>query len=281
MPELPEVQTIASDLDEALAGRTIEAALVSFDKIVASDLPRFHELLTGAAIESVTRLGKWVRFCLKGAEGPVALLAHLKMTGQFHLGPWPENESDWPPHTRAAFRISGFPPGNEALFYKDIRKFGRLRAFDQTELAEFLTRLNLAPDPFAMKADDFYKRLAAKKGRLKTVLLDQEVVAGLGNIYVDEVLFAARLSPSLSAQKISREKSDEILNQARRILTASIAARGSTTNNYQGLKGGGSFQKQHKVYGRAGEPCPVCGAAIERITLGGRGTHYCPECQRG
>ncbi|UQZ90299.1 DNA-formamidopyrimidine glycosylase [Deltaproteobacteria bacterium Smac51] len=281
MPELPEVQTIASDLDDVVGGKTIAAVAVSFDKIVASDLNRFHKLLTGATIDSVTRLGKWVCFSLSGTEGPVTMLAHLKMTGQFHLGAWPEGESDWPPHTRAAFRLKGLPAENDTLFYKDIRKFGRLRAFDLMELEEFLEHLGLGPDPFDMEPDDFYKRLTSKKGRLKSVLLNQQVVAGLGNIYVDECLFASGLLPTTSACKLSRPDTDRILTEARRILAASIKARGSTTSNYEGLKGGGSFQKSHNVYGRAGEPCPVCGSPIEKSVVGGRGTHHCPHCQRG
>jgi formamidopyrimidine-DNA glycosylase len=281
MPELPEVHTIAADLDEIVGGHTIEAVAVSFDKIVATDPARFHQLLTGAAIEKVARFGKWIRFSLKNSEGPAAMLVHLKMTGQFHLGQWPQGEADWPPHTRAAFKISGFPPESDTLFYKDIRKFGRLRAFDLMDLEEFTERLNLGPDPFEMDFDDFHQRLSAKKGRLKAVLLDQEVLAGLGNIYVDEVLFAARLLPTTAAAKVSREDSGLILAEARRILAASIAARGSTTSNYQGLKGGGSFQKQHKIYGRAGQPCPVCGTAIEKTLVAGRGTHHCPHCQQG
>jgi formamidopyrimidine-DNA glycosylase len=280
MPELPEVHTIAADLDEIVGGRIIEAVAVSFDKIVASDLPRFHQLLTGAAIDSVQRVGKWISFSLSANEGPAAMLVHLKMTGQFLMGQWPQTDAQWPPHARAAFKIQGFPPENDTLFYKDIRKFGRLRAFDLMELEEFFSRLNLGPDPFAMDSDDFFKRLSAKKGRLKTVLLDQEVLAGLGNIYVDEVLFAARLLPTTVSAQISRRDSGRILAEARRILAASIAARGSTTNNYQGLKGGGSFQKSHQVYGRAGEPCQVCGTGIEKTIIAGRGTHYCPHCQK-
>ncbi len=281
MPELPEVQTIAADLNAVVGGRSIERAAVSFDKIVATDLTRFHRLLTGAAIDSVTRLGKWIRFSLSGGEGPAALLVHLKMTGQFHLGAWPEKAADWPPHARAAFKIGGFPPESGALFYKDIRKFGRLRAFDGLELEDFLENLNLGPDPFAMEPEDFHQRLSAKKGRLKSVLLDQEVVAGLGNIYVDEALFAAGLSPAAPAFRLNRPESDRLLFEARRILAASIQARGSTTSNYQGLRGGGSFQQSHKVYGRAEEPCPVCGSPIEKSRINGRGTHHCPRCQRG
>lgn len=280
MPELPEVQTIATDLDEILRGATIRDVAVSFDKIVATDIARFHRLVQGARIDSVKRLGKWIRLALTGCEGPAVMLAHLKMTGQFILGHWPKKDDAWPPHTRAAFRLTGLPSKGDTLFYKDIRKFGRLRAFDLMELDEFLTKLNLAPDPFEMEAADFHQRLSGKKSRLKPVLLDQQVVAGLGNIYVDEVLFAARLLPTVRANTLTRAESGRILKEARRILTASIAVRGSTTNNYQGLRGGGAFQSHHKVYGRAGEPCPVCGHPIEKTVLAGRGTHYCPHCQR-
>ncbi|MDR1920470.1 MAG: bifunctional DNA-formamidopyrimidine glycosylase/DNA-(apurinic or apyrimidinic site) lyase [Candidatus Adiutrix sp.] len=282
MPELPEAETMAADLDEAVGGRRIEEVSVSCAKIVASEAGRFAWLLTGAEIIRVKRLGKWIHFVLKSENGAAALLVHLKMTGQFHLGAWPEGQGGrgWLPHDRAAFRLSGLPPESEALFYRDIRKFGRLRAFDAAELDLFLAELALGPDALAVSEDEFHERLKAKKGRLKSVLLDQRVVAGLGNIYADESLFAAALSPLAPARALTRAQSDLLLREIRRILSASIRARGSTTSNYQGLKGGGSFQKSHKVYGRAGEPCPVCRGVVKRIVVGGRGAHYCPSCQR-
>lgn len=281
MPELPEVQTIASDLDEVVRGRTITQAAVSFPKIVAGDEVMFVDLLTGAKTLGVERFGKWIRFNLDGPTGAAAMLVHLKMTGQFHLGPWPEGKDGWVKHDHAAFRLSGLPAGEDALIYRDMRKFGRLRVFDRNDLTEFVAELGLGPDPLLVKSAEFHQRLTARKGKLKSVLLDQTVVAGLGNIYVDESLFAARLSPLASPAALTREETDRLLKEAKRILKASIAARGSTTSNYQGLKGGGSFQKTHNVYHRAGEPCPSCGAAIERLVLGGRATHYCARCQPG
>lgn len=278
MPELPEVQTIAADLDELVGGSIIEAAAVNYPKIVAGDVDRFVMLVSGAKIERIERFGKWIRFILAGPSGPAAMLVHLKMTGQFDLGSWPEPDG-WPNHAHAAFRLAARPPEQNTLFYRDIRKFGRLRAFDQAKLSEFLLHLNQGPDPLTVSADEFHQRLTARKGRLKCVLLDQTTVGGLGNIYVDEGLFAAGLSPLRSAATLSRAETDRLLAETRRILTASIKARGSTTSNYQGLKGGGSFQHSHQAYGRTGQPCPVCGSPIERCLVGGRSTHYCPHCQ--
>lgn len=279
MPELPEVQTIASDLDDLVGGRVIEAVQVRLAKIVAGDPGRLVRLLTGAAVGRVERLGKWIIFRLEGPAGPGALLVHLKMTGQFHLGPWPKTDADWPAYAHAAFRLTGRPPESGALFYQDMRQFGRLRAFDPAGLEAFLAALELGPDPLTVTPAEFHRRLTARRGRLKGVLLDQSVVAGLGNIYADECLFAAWLSPLRSAASLTVTESKRLLDDIKRILTEAIAARGSTTNNYQGLKGGGSFQHAHQAYGRAGEPCPRCGAPLERLVVAGRSTHFCPHCQ--
>ena len=278
MPELPEVQTIAADLDEAVRGLTIMEAAVGCEKIIPGGVGGFRRLLAGAKIEEVRRLGKWVHFRLGATSGPAHLLAHLKMTGQFQLGPWPAPGS-WPKHIHAALRLGGRPAGAPALLYRDIRKFGRLRAFDQAGFEAFLKELTQGPDPLTVTAEEFHLRLTARRGRLKAVLLDQTTVAGFGNIYVDESLFAARLSPLVSAAGLSRAETDRLLQNARRIFRAAIAARGSTTSNYQGLKGGGTYQASHQVYGKAGQPCPVCGAPIQKLTVGGRSTHICPTCQ--
>ena len=280
MPELPEVQTIAADLDEALRGLAITGALVGCEKITPGGAKNFRRRLVGTRIEEVRRLGKLVHFFLGGALGPAHLLAHLKMTGQFLLGPWP-GPGPPPKHVHASLRLAGRPAGSQALFYRDIRKFGRLWAFDQAGFNTFMKRLNQGPDPLTISGAEFHRRLTARRGRLKAVLLDQTMVAGFGNIYVDESLFAARLSPLIPAFSLSREATGRLLREAKRIFTAAISARGSTTSNYQGLKGPGNYQASHQVYGRAGEPCPVCGTAIQRLVVAGRGTHICPVCQPG
>lgn len=279
MPELPEVQTIASDLHEAVSGRVIEMALVSLGKIVVGDLTRFASLVTGSRIVAVKRLGKWLEFSLETNGEPATMLVHLKMTGQFHLNSW-SSPVHWHPHDHAAFRLSGLPSEQNTLYYRDIRQFGSLRVLNAPELSEFLTGLGLGPDPLLVNPSDFFKRLRRRKGRLKCVLLDQTTVSGLGNIYVDEGLFAAKLSPLRSAATLTRTETDRLLTELKRILMASIVVRGSTTSNYQGLKGGGHYQKQLQVYGRTGAPCPVCaGGPIERSVVSGRSTHTCPRCQ--
>ena len=280
MPELPEVQTIAADLDEAVRGLTISEAAADAEKIIPGDLNAFRRRLAGAKIEEISRLGKLIHFLLAGADGPVHLLAHLKMTGQFLLGPWPV-PGTWPKHIHAAFRLAGRPTASQALLYRDIRKFGRLRALDQAGFEAFLKELDQGPDPLTVSAEEFHRRLTARRGRLKAVILDQTNVAGFGNIYTDESLFAARLSPLAPASGLSRDETGRLLREARRIFTAAIDARGSTTSNYQGLKGPGAYQASHRVYGRAGQPCPICGTTIHRLLAAGRGTHICPSCQPG
>ncbi|MDR2387603.1 MAG: bifunctional DNA-formamidopyrimidine glycosylase/DNA-(apurinic or apyrimidinic site) lyase [Deltaproteobacteria bacterium] len=277
MPELPEAETMARDLNQRVAGFTISQVLLAFEKIVASDLKNFEKTLVGHQITKVARLGKWIKFELDSGG---ALLAHLKMTGQFIMGDWPGHLSgQWPAHTRAAFLLTD---GNsqQTLFYRDIRKFGRLRAFPQDELLSFLSQLGLGPDPLELKPEEFHQLVSIKKARLKQVLLDQSLVAGLGNIYVDESLFAAGLSPYRLATTLTADEASLLLSHIKRVLNESIAHRGSTVENYRGLEGPGSFQDQHLVYGKHGQNCPKCGQALAKARVGGRGTTYCPICQK-
>ncbi len=275
MPELPEVQTIVSDLNEMVSRRVISEVAVRLPKMMGGDADPFLALLPGAQIEEVIRLGKWV--CFKLDRNKLTLVVHLRMTGQFELGPWPETDH-WPLHCHVALRLNGFPPDQEALLYRDIRQFGRWFLLDPTELNIHLKKLG--PDSLLISPEEFHTRLTKKKSSLKSVLLDQSVIAGLGNIYVDESLFAARLSPTRSAASLVKEETDRLLAEIKRLLTASIATRGSTTSNYKGLKGPGSFQHQHQVYRHSGQPCPACGAQLERSVVAGRTTTFCPDCQR-
>ncbi|MDR2300862.1 MAG: bifunctional DNA-formamidopyrimidine glycosylase/DNA-(apurinic or apyrimidinic site) lyase [Deltaproteobacteria bacterium] len=277
MPELPEAETMARDLNSRVADQTISEVLVSFDKIVASDLSTFAPTLIGQKIERVGRIGKWIKFDLSSGG---ALLAHLKMTGQFVMGDWPGDLSgEWPAHTRAAFLLTG-ENSRQTLFYRDIRKFGRLRAFSPDGLRDFLKELGLGPDPLKLEPADFHSIVSGKKARLKQVLLDQGVIAGLGNIYVDESLFAAALSPFRLATTLSPEETSNLLTQIQRVLAKAIELRGSTVENYQGLEGPGSFQDHHLVYGKHGQNCPKCGEGLAKGRVGGRGTTYCPACQK-
>jgi formamidopyrimidine-DNA glycosylase len=279
VPELPEAETMARDLERRLKGRVLSEVLIAFEPIVAMEPTRFSELIAGHRVRRVGRLGKWIRLDLD--NGATALF-HLKMTGQFSMGPWPGDlAGPWPPHARVAFRV-GEASGSseEALFYHDIRKFGRLRAFSDSELPSFLEKLSLGPDALTVSPEDFYAGLKLRRGRLKAVLLDQSFLAGLGNIYADESLFASGLSPLRPADSLSSEESAGLLARVKSILTKAIEMRGSTVENYRGLEGGGDFQRFHQVYGKKGGLCPRCQTSLSCLTVGGRTTVYCPACQR-
>ena len=280
MPELPEVETIAGDLDSLLKGASIKNCQILFDKIVATGADLFKPMIVGAKIVKVRRLAKWIHFELEGPglSGPGDMMVHLRMTGQFCSGPWQIEPENFPPHVRLAFELEGFT--DEALFYRDIRKFGRLYLFSRPDFLKFLEKLKLGPDPFEINEEIFHERITKKNAHLKAVLLDQKVLSGLGNIYVDESLFAAALSPLRAADSLSAAESKILFQEIKRILNAAIKARGSTVSNYQGLKGAGAFQNQHKVYGKGGEPCPRCFSVLEKLTVGGRGSTYCSHCQK-
>jgi formamidopyrimidine-DNA glycosylase len=275
---------MASDLNRLVAGKTIEDVKVSFWPIVATDHDSFIKHLIGQKVRSVTRLGKWVKFNFRSES---SLLAHLKMTGQFISGPWPSDEfpnkfsdasSAWPPHARAAFLFSD-GKRKEAIFYSDVRKFGRLRLFDKSSVDGFLKSLKLGPDALTISRQDFHNRIVGSKKPIKQVLLDQTVLAGLGNIYADESLFAAGLSPHRKARELAEQESGRLLVEIKRILIEAIENRGSTVDNYQSLEGPGSYQSSHQVYGKGGRLCPKCSGALVRTIIGGRSSVHCPNCQ--
>jgi formamidopyrimidine-DNA glycosylase len=265
---------MARELAAKTLGWKIAEVLVNFAPIVASDWQSFTDLLTGREIELVKRIGKWIHFVLTQDHH---LLIHLKMTGQFHFDAWPSSE--WPSHCHAAFRLT-HQSQEQTLFYKDTRKFGRLRAFGPGQLEIFLNHLNLGPDALLASAKDYHERLVNTKGKLKAVLLDQTVLAGFGNIYADESLFAAKLSPLREAKTLTLEEVKNLHGQAQRILKKAIDCRGSTVSSYQAPEGAGSYQDHHKAYGKAGQPCPHCGQVLVKTVVAGRSTVFCPKCQK-
>ncbi|MDR1872352.1 MAG: bifunctional DNA-formamidopyrimidine glycosylase/DNA-(apurinic or apyrimidinic site) lyase [Deltaproteobacteria bacterium] len=280
MPELPEAETMARDLAAKTVGLTISKVLVSYPPIVASDKDAFSSLLTGQTITQVGRVGKWILLDLTQNRN---LLIHLKMTGQFEFGSFPKDLGDFPPHCHAAFGL--IEPNDSiiktTLFYKDTRKFGRLRAFGPGELAPFLNNLNLGPDALTASAEEYHVRLTkAARKKLKAALLDQTILAGFGNIYADETLLAARLSPLKAAGDLTLAEATILRTEAIRILNLAITHRGSTVSSYKAPDGAGSYQDQHLAYGKQGQPCPFCGQPLTKTTVGGRTTVHCPSCQK-
>jgi formamidopyrimidine-DNA glycosylase len=218
--------------------------------------------IAGSTVRAVRRRGKQIFFDLDRG----VLYVHLGMTGKLL---W---DADTGKHTRALIRFA-----EGTLQYEDIRQFGRLEFF--AELPSFLERVG--PDALTIDFQSFYSRLKAHRGPIKPLLLNQAFVGGLGNIYVDELLFAARMHPKALVGRISRKRAELLHRKMQELLELAIVHRGSSISDYVDAGGErGAFQDLHRVYGKTGQPCPECGSAIRRVVVAQRGTHYCPRCQR-
>jgi formamidopyrimidine-DNA glycosylase len=216
----------------------------------------------GARIRGVRRWGKHIVVDLDHGH----LIVHLGMTGQLLL------DSDPGPHTHATLRLDR----GLALRYNDIRQFGRLEYADK--LPDRLARLG--PEPLEIGEQEFIARLRARRSMLKPLLLNQQFLRGLGNIYADEALHRARLHPRAIASRLRPARASALYRAIRQVLGESIRHGGTSVSDYVGSDGRrGAFQRRLRVYGRTGESCPACGAPVRRIVLASRGTHFCPRCQ--
>lgn len=271
MPELPEVETIAAELNGALTGRTITAVAVHWARTVAAPDPAtFAAELCGRSICYVTRRGKWLALSLEPAG---ALLIHLRMSGRLLLEPADGPED---PHTRVVLALDN----GQRLRFSDPRKFGRMALVDCAE--EVLS--DLGPEPLAetFTPEQLAQMLGTRRTRIKPLLLDQHFLAGLGNIYTDEALWQAGIHPLRRANSLTDAEAARLHQAIRQVLTAAVAARGTTLEDtrYVGPNGvPGEFAARLAVYGRAGQPCRRCGTAIMRCVVGGRGTYLCARCQ--
>jgi formamidopyrimidine-DNA glycosylase len=246
VPEGPEVENVVRTLTPRLTGRTVLAT------------EGWEGPVIGKTVRRVTRFGKYI--VIHFDDG--MLQVHLRMTGKLLF------DGARTPYTRAIFTLD-----SGTLLYDDIRRFGRIRW--SSELPE------QGPDPLELSAAEFAQHLGQRRRQVKPLLLDQKFLRGLGNIYVDESLFAARLHPLATAASLSLPKRQELHAAIVAILEEAIRSGGSSISDYVDGNGRqGNFQDQHQVYGRAGAPCPRCGTPIQRIVVGQRGTHLCPRCQR-
>jgi len=283
MPELPEVENIRKGLTK-LKGQKILRVFVLQPQIVSGkgNLRRssarrtgeFSEGLKGEIIKSVERRGKNLLFRTKNGK---IVLAHLKMTGQFIYDPSGSVEPG--KHTRIIFELSG---GN--LFYNDIRRFGYVLYFpNRTALKETGHFENLGLEPFDRKftLNLFRTALKNRNSTLKSVLMNQEVVAGIGNIYADEICYAAKILPGKKASLLNKEEIKNLYRSIKSVLKQAIKLKGSSIRNYRLATGEeGGFAKMHQVYGRAGEPCFVCETKLAKSVIGNRTTVFCKNCQK-
>ncbi|MHB0875175.1 MAG: bifunctional DNA-formamidopyrimidine glycosylase/DNA-(apurinic or apyrimidinic site) lyase [Anaerolineae bacterium] len=268
MPELPEVETVVRTLAPRLVGARVEAVdVLSPLSVAPADPEAFTRDLTGRTFDSLGRRGKYV---VAGLDRGY-LIVHLRMTGQLLLC---QKGSEEPRFARLALHLDQ----ERLLWFSDMRKFGRfvLTADPATVLG------GLGPEPFDPSLDGptLHVMLRRHKRPLKSLLLDQTFVAGLGNIYADETLFVARLHPLTPANQLSAEQAAALLSAMRSVLSSAIDNRGTTIANYVDAEGRpGENQFNLSVYGRAGESCRLCQAAIEGIRLSGRSSCFCPQCQ--
>jgi len=266
MPELPEVETLRREISGALVGKKIKEVCIHVSKVIREPSPReFQKALEGISVTNVLRKAKILILELSNGK---SLVIHLKMTGQL-IYPGQGTKA------RVSFKLSD---GKE-LDFNDQRLFAELRVMDDWRTLPFVK--GLGPEPFELTLEQFKEMLGQKKTKIKPLLLDQTFISGIGNLYAAECLFRAKIHPARPANNLNNKEKETLFASIRDILNEAIKYGGSSVDDYvrlSGIKGG--YVAYHKVYGREGKPCPVCKTAIKRIALGGRGTYFCPRCQK-
>lgn len=271
MPELPEVETVVRQIAPDVVGRTIRSLDVAWARtLTGGSRAAVERRIVGARIAAARRRAKWIVLDLARDRG--ALLVHLRMTGRLFVRTPKQAAS-------AYLRLSLGLSGRRRLDFEDVRKFGRVHWCANADV--FTTALGPEPLSDELTADDLFERLSSRRRMLKPLLLDQTVIAGLGNIYVDETLFASGLHPTFPSDRITRDDAARIHANMRRILARAIECQGSSFDVFYRTPEGqpGRFQDEFLAYGRDGCPCRTCGTELVKLTIAQRGTHVCPTCQ--
>ena len=270
MPELPEVETVKSTLEKIYLNKIIEDVDVFYDKILANlNAIEFKNKLKNQQIKALNRKGKYIIISLSYGK----MLIHLRMEGKFKFD---KNLLDKHSHVLFYFK------DQSVLIYHDVRKFGRIYYFDSNVDIYKQAPLNkLGLEPFDASGKYLYEKIKKISRPIKSVLLDQSILAGIGNIYADEICFACKINPLKPANLIKQKKCQEIITQACKILTEAILCGGSSVKSFQSAHGvDGLFQIHLKVYGKENQPCPNCQNKIEKVFINQRGTHFCRRCQK-
>jgi formamidopyrimidine-DNA glycosylase len=266
MPELPEVQTVVSTLRPRIIGRRIQRLTLHRTDIVTPQDIDLRKLLTNRTVTDLTRRGKRIVFTLDDGQ---RFYIHLGMSGRLTI------EADDAPLGKHTHLVIQLDDGKEIRF-RDPRRFCGIWWLGSEDPGG-----TMGPEPLDVTINVLIEKLSRTKRAIKNVLLDQTVLAGIGNIYADEALFEAGIHPLTRADKLNGEQARRLHAAINKILRRAIKHRGSTLRDYVDAEGGkGAFQKLHRVYDRANKPCPTCKTPIKRLVLGGRSTHFCPSCQK-
>ncbi|WP_208558800.1 DNA-formamidopyrimidine glycosylase [Marinilactibacillus kalidii] len=273
MPELPEVESVRSGLEKLIQGKTIKTVNVYWDRIIAepSNVEAFKRQLVDQKIEAIGRRGKFLLFQLTD----YVLISHLRMEGKYRI------EESTVPLTKHTHVVFSLDDGVE-LRYLDVRKFGRMSLVEKDLVHTHKSLAKLGPEPFdgTLRLTELDRQLKKRKKMIKASLLDQTVIAGIGNIYADEILFEARIYPGRLSNSLSDLEMTNLHKAILLVMGKAVKAGGTTIRTYMNAFGEtGTYQASLNVYGKDGQPCVRCGTIIEKTKIAQRGTHYCPNCQ--
>ena len=273
MPELPEVETVKNTLKPKLIGKKITNIKVYHDNIIEyPDVNTFKEKIINQTITNMSRYGKWLIFILEDYY----LLSHLRMEGKYFFK---TKEEELSKHEHVVLTLDD----NIELRYHDVRKFGKMQLIEKDKIKEIGPLTELGYEPWDKNLNKEYLKEKYKNKRLpiKTVLLDQSIITGIGNIYADEILFLSKINPEKVSSALNDIELDNIIKYTKIVLEDAIKQGGSTIRSYTSVDGvHGLFQQKLNVHTKQGEPCTICNTTIVKIKVGGRGTYYCPACQK-
>lgn len=272
MPEIAEVRVVAKTLKKSLIGKKVERIDDLYPRIIDGDAEVFKESLVGSTFKDITTCGKWLIFDM----GEYAFLSHLRMEGKYFFVP---SESEVERHTHIVFKLSD----NMDLRYNDVRKFGRMILVKTCEVEKCpsIKKLGYEPDDDRLNAEYLLESFKKKEQPIKTSLLDQTIINGLGNIYANEVLFASCISPFRKTNSINEKEAESIKENSKKIILKSVEVGGCTIRSYTSSLGViGHYQEYLKVHGKKGEECSRCGTKIEKEKIDGRSAYFCPKCQK-
>ncbi len=271
MPELPEVETIKTDLQKTICGKRIIRIMISNPKVIRQPHPAaFKKSLEGLTIKRILRRGKLL--ILELSKGKF-LTVHFKMTGQLVLrGPLAAAP------VKSITRVTFYLSSGMVLDFNDQRLFGELRLINDWQKLKFIQKLG--PEPFDLTLADFKDMLAKRKTRIKPLLMEQTFISGIGNIYASEILFRSKINPQRPVQDLTSQEQAVLYKEMIKVLKSAIKHGGSSVDDYVRVSGkNGDYARFHRVYGRKGKPCFVCLAPVKKIAQGGRGTYFCANCQ--